>query len=429
MTETLPPPTSPPPTSPPPTAADAAAAAAPIAEAPRPGPERLIELGWLIVGRLDPVDREAVEAARQRMRVSLEAQFPEFRWELPRVERRDLAQDVHEEPVGLLDDGRSEREARHWDFTLVVTGADLVAHDKAFALAVPSRALGVGVVSTVRIDPKASGDECPDGDRAALMAQRLFALALHLFGHLNGLDHSGGPACAMHEPSTVQELDGVAGYEEEAVRELAGELGDVADLRLEERGLRSPLSFYLQAAWLNLDDVASSVRRARPWLFPLRLSRLTTAACSAVVLLLMTAETWDLGMSQPPLRVLVLALVVLLAATTYLLQRQRLLVLRGARPLTEQRVVTNVSVSLTVLLGLLITFGALFVLSLAASRFLYPPALVAEWAASLGGRIGPGHYAALAAFIASMSLVIGILGASFEDEHYIRHIAYVDEET
>ena len=35
----------------------------------------------------------------------------------------------------------------------------------------------------------------------------------------------------------------------------------------------------------------------------------------------------------------------------------------------------------------------------------------------------------LAAFVASLGLVIGALGASFEEEHYIRHIAFVDEET
>lgn len=406
-------------------------AAAPAAEPAAPAGGRPIEVGWLVVGRLDAVDREAVEAARRRTREALRRQFPGFDWRLPLTERRDLVQEVREEPVGLLDYGRNERDARHWDFALVITGADLVAHEKHFALAVPSRALGVGVLSTVRIDPRASGDETPEGERGACMAQRLFALALHLLGHLVGLDHSGTAACAMHEPAEPADLDAVEGYEDEAAVALAGELDDVADLRLEERhGRRAPVAFYLHAAWLNLDDVASGVRRARPWLFPLRLSRLTTAACSALVILLMTAETWHLGMSQQPRLVLVLAAAVLVAATSYLLHRQRLLISRGSRRLTEQSVVTNLSLTLTVLLGLLVTYAGLFLLTLAAARLLWPPELAAQWASPEGGAsVSLGRYLVLAAFVASLGIVIGTLGASFEEEHYIRHIAYVDEET
>jgi hypothetical protein len=392
-------------------------------------PERLIEIGWLVVGRLDAVDRDAVEEARRRTRQVLERQFPGFRWEMPRVERRDVGQEVREEPVGLLEDGRNERDARHWDFALVVTGADLVAREKPYVLAVPSRALGVGVVSTVRIDPRASGDDAEDGDRGGRIAQRLFALALHLVGHLNGLDHSGTPACAMHEPSEVTDLDAVEGYEAEAAEELGAELADVADLRLEERRpRRSTFAFYLQATLLNLDDVASGVRRARPWLFPLRLGRLTTAALSALVILLMTAETWDLALNQSPGLVIVLAAVVLVATTGYLVHRQRLLVSRGSRRLTEQSVVTNVSLVLTVLLGLTVTFAGLLGLAMAAARWLYPPDLVAGWAPSVEGRMVLERYVVLAGFVAALGLVIGSLGASFEEENYIRHIAYVDEE-
>lgn len=399
---------------------------------PAEGEPRLIEVGWLVVGSLDPVDREAVEQGRRRALAVLRRRFPDFDWQMPLMERRDLAQEVREEPVTLLDYGRSERDARHWDFALVITGSDLVAHEKSFALAVPSRALGVAVISTVRIDPKASDDlvePLPEEERAALMARRLSALALHLFGHLNGLEHSGPPSCVMHDPSDIHDLDAMEDYGDEEAAKLEGELADVADLRLEERAARrSPAGFYLQAAWENRDDVWSAVRLARPWMFPIRLSRLTTAACSALVVLLLTAETWDLGMSQRVPIVLALATAVLLATTGYVLHRQRLLV-RRARRLTEQTVITNVSLTFTVLLGLLVTYAGLFCLVLLAARVLYPAGLVAEWAASLAAPPAVGRYLVLAGFVASLGLVIGALGASFEEENYIRHIAYVDEET
>lgn len=461
--------------------------------APTPEP-RLIEVGWLVVGALDEVDRQAVAVARQRALDELRRSFPSFEWEMPLLERRDLVQEVREEPVTLLDYGRGERDARRWDFALVVTGADLVAHEKPYALAVPSRALGVGVISTVRIDPKVSGrprlapaasrarianrarvaaraqaasaasagssaphagpspdaspppdpgpshaagpsptpsaTPIPDSDRTEIVARRVFALALHLLGHLNGLDHSGSPECVMHAPSGVTDLDQMTHFEAAEAEWLAEELADVADLRLEERRRRlAPFTFYLQAAWFNRDDIASSVRLARPWMFPLRLSRLTTAAGSALVILLLTAETWDLGMNQPPALVGGLACLVLLVTTTYVLKNQRLLVRRGSRRLTEQTVVTNISLTLVVLLGLGVTFLGLFLVALGAERLFYPPALVASWTASLGAPAVLGQYVVLAGFVASLGIVIGTLGASFEEQNYIRHIAYVDEET
>jgi|GEM_PF-294255 len=412
----------------------------------------LIEVGWLVVGALDEVDRQAVVAARDRALQEVERGFPDFDWRMPLLERRDLAQEVREEPVTLLDYGRGERDARRWDFALVITSADLVAHEKPYALAVPSRALGVGVISTVRIDPKASGRprlpvgappgrrqpvapgnpaaQASEGERAEIMAQRIFALALHLLGHLNGLDHGGSPACAMHEPAGVSDLDHMHRFEADEVEILAEELTDVADLRLEERRRRlAPLTFYLQAAWFNRDDIASSVRLARPWMFPLRLSRLTTAAGSALVILLLTAETWDLGMNQPSALVGALAGLVLVVTTAYVLKHQRLLVRRGSRRLTEQTVVTNISLTLVVFLGLGVTFAGLFLVALGAERLLYPPALVESWTASISGPLVLRQYMVLAGFVASLGIVIGALGASFEEENYIRHIAFVDEET
>lgn len=390
-----------------------------------------IEVGWLVVGRIDPVDREAVRAARERTAAVLRETFPGFDWQMPLVERRDLGQDIREEPVALLDFGIDERDAMHWDFCLVVTDADLVSHYKPYALAVPSRSVAVGVISTARIDPKAEGREMPEEERTRVMARRIHALALHLFGHLNGLEHGGELPQAMFDLREVADLDRMDGYDAGNVARLREELEDVADVRLEEvRGAASrPLAFYPRALWMNLDDVASAVRLAQPWMFPVRLSRLTTAAASALVILLITAEAWDLGMSQRPAFVVLLSLLTLCATTGYVLKRQRLLVRRGRRRLTEQTVVTNVSIALTVMLGLAVTYAALFLLTLLLARLLFPAHLIETWAASVEDGIGLRHYLVLAAFVAAMGILIGSLGASFEKESYFRHIAYVDEET
>lgn len=393
---------------------------------------QLIEVGWLVAGPLDPVDREAVDEARLDLLDQLRDAFPEFTWSMPWVERGDPLRGQRIEPVVLLEMGEMERETKRWDFAFVVTGADLRSYDKPYALAVPSRSLGVAALSTSRIDPQAAGSGPTREERRKAMARRLVALTMHLFGHLNDLEHDEDRSSVMFNLRSPKDLDGMEDYPETAREYLAAELSDVADLRLEEEHpdqRSNRWSFYLKTLWHNWDDVISSVRQARPWRFPVQLSRLTTAAASGLLVLLITAEVWDLGMNQSSPRVIGLTTVLLAATTMYILLRQRLLVRRGARRLTEQTAVTHISVTLSVLFGLVTTYAALYAAVLLLAWLVFPAHLVTQWAASLEGVVEPRHYLLLAGFVASVGILIGALGASFEEQKYFRHIAYVDEET
>ena len=68
-------------------------------------------------------------------------------------------------------------------------------------------------------------------------------------------------------------------------------------------------------------------------------------------------------------------------------------------------------------------------LTLFLSQTFFSPHLIEGWAASLDGKIYPYHFFVLASFVASLGIIIGALGASFEEQGYFRHVAYVDEET
>lgn len=391
-----------------------------------------IELGWLIVGRLDTPDREAVDRARERVLATLSGTFPGFRWLMPVVEREAPVVRTREAPVELIDQGAIERQAKGWDFAVVVTGAELQAFEKPFALGAPARSLAVAAASTIRIDPRASGRGGAGGDRVEVMARRLHALVLHLFGHLNGLEHAEDAHDLMFDVQAVEDLDRMAGLSEAGVKRLVQELDEVADLRLEERTREEPRNrwaFYARAAWHNLDDIAGSIRQARPWEFPLRLSRLTTAAFSALLVLVITAEAWDLGMTQGRGFVAGLSVVTLVVTSGYILRRQRLLVRRQAARLSELTVVSDVSIVLAVFLGMATTYAVLFSVTLLLAYALFSPRLVAGWAATLDGGIETAHYLVFAGFVASLGILIGALGASFEEQSYFRHVAYVDEET
>ncbi len=394
-----------------------------------------LELGWVLAGRFEAVDREAAEAARARVLAYLRERFPAYDWRMPLVRRPEAVEHVPAEPTALLDAGVLERDARRWDFVFVVTQAPLRTYYKPFAFGAPSQAVQGAVLSTARIDPLTALAEDEQGsaardERIRVIGRRLTVLAFHLFGHLGGLEHAEDPEDLMYDLRTVADLDAMRAFSEESRARLAEALADAADVRLEETGRYRghTARFYGRALWIGRREIGGAVWRARPWEFPFRFSRLTAAAASTLVILVITAEAWDLGMSQPPGRVVFLTFLALAGTSTYVLKRQQLLRRRSAGRLSEQRVVANVSIGATVVLGMATTYVLLFALTLLLTTTLFSERLAAGWAASVE-EIGPGSYFVLAGFVAALGVLIGALGASFEEQRYFRHVAYIDEET
>ncbi|MBH25306.1 MAG: DUF2391 domain-containing protein [Myxococcales bacterium] len=392
----------------------------------------LIEVGWVLAGQLSPEDWSAIEYARERLRELFQALFPAFAWRMPLVHRREMIRQHRVTPVSLLEAGSLEREAAGWDFVLVVTEADLKGHYKPYLFGAPAQAFSVAVLSTSRLDPASLGVEATSTERTEVMTRRLIALAVHMFGHLNHVPHHAERRDFMYDLQSVGDLDAMETLSDGAASALHKTLARVADVRLEEMGeyARGGAALFVGSLVVReWREVLTSTLEIEPWQFPLKLSRLTTAAVSAMLILLNTAEAWDLGMSQTPLSVTLLSVVTLVGTSAFILQRQRLLARRSPRGLTELRVVSSVAIVLGMLIGMATTYAALFAGTLVIGSLLFSPELIQGWAPTIHQAPAVRHYFELAAFVASLGLIIGAMGASFEDEDYIRHVAFVDEET
>jgi predicted Zn-dependent protease len=396
-----------------------------------------LDVGWVLAGRFDEADRRAAALARREMRIYLRDAFPQFDWQFPTVARREMAATgTPAEPVDLIDYGVAERDARRWDFALVITQDELKSYFKPYTLGVPSQAVQAAVASTAQIDPEAlpalPGERVEEAssERYELLGRRLYALVMHLFGHLGDLGHTDDPDDFMFAPRSIPDLDRMRGYAHDAQARLLEEMHDVADVRLEETGRyrQRRALFALRAAWKERRDILSAVAQIHPWAFPLHFSRLTTAAASTLVVLIITAEAWELGMTQPLWRVALLSGASLFGASAYLINQQRLLTRRRTPRLSEQRVVAGTAVTAAVVLGMATTYALLFGVTLGISLAFFSDALVEGWAGSATD-LGWNAYLALAGFVAAVGLAIGALGASFEEQGYFRHVAFADEET
>ncbi|MGD8861688.1 MAG: hypothetical protein PVI30_16885 [Myxococcales bacterium] len=386
-----------------------------------------IEIGWVVVPDATGALADHVREAARRVEDRLRQDFRRYRFRSVILERQLPVEGRVRELVDLIDLGEQEREAAHWDFVCAVTEDDLRAVDKPFALGAPASSMNACVLSVARLRPadELHGDTL-DGPP---LPTRIAALFFHLFGHLNDLPHGREPEDFMYAPRDPTDLDRMQRFSEQGMAMLDEELRKEADPRVEEEpGKRTALRFYLESTWRNREDIVHSIAKARPWTFVLRLSRMATTAASTLIILMLTAEAWDLGTSQSPVAVAAASLLAVLLTTTYVLRRQGLLGRLRRDPLTEQRVASDVSVGLIVATAMATTYACLFLLSLAIAELVFPAAMLQDWATH-SAPIDQRDYLTMAGFVATLGVLLGALGASFEGEKYFRHAAVVDEET
>lgn len=400
--------------------------------------DSLIEIGMIVAGSIDTIDARAIKMAVEQSDRRLSESFPEFRFDFFEVRRPEMTAAVSSsssgrvEPSLLLRMAVEERDAKHWDFAFVLTSSELVGNYSPYCFAALSRPLDAAVISLSLIDPLALGVHTDSHERIERIARRLSRLMLHALGHLSGLPRSDHPNDLLFHPPDAAALDHMAGMRPEELERQRKTLEEIADQRLEE-GLGRRLSyptFLFRAAWINRYEIYRSIWAARPWQFPRRLSRLTIASFSALAILFMTAESWDLALAQGGERVIALSLMSLFATTVYVVIRQQLLVRKRKRQ-SEQAVVTAISAFGIVFVGMTTTWLALVLVGTVLSYLIFPSLLIATWAEStvdVASQLSPWARPHMAVFAASLGLLIGALGASFESQHYFRHIIFVDEE-
>jgi hypothetical protein len=372
----------------------------------------MLSIGWVLTADLqNDALLQAYACARQKVENLLRTQFPQFGWDMPFVKEPRFAPQGALDPLTLLELGVHEKLSRRWDYALVIVPNDLVPRDRLFTLAVPSSALEVGVLSSVRLGPPEQ------------VAERLAALALHVLGHLWGLDHAEhGP---MRPPADEQDLHLVP-FPTHQCEELAQRFAEAANGRLQEQARRwSRVSFYCNTLLVAPRELLDDIRDYAPWKLPLRMGRLTAAAAVSTVFLLLDGGAWAVGINQPASRLVLGALLSVLGATIFVFWGQQLGQLSRSTGWREQAIRTRIVVFCTLLVGLAALWVTIFTISWLAAFFV-PPAVVTEWTGSTPTvRVFAYH----AAFMASLGVLASALGGNLEEEAEIKADLFFDEET
>jgi hypothetical protein len=379
-----------------------------------------IVIGWVTHPR---PSYEGDVTARQKFLDQLRQLFPEFLWRLEPLELPQSLTAPAIEAVEACEILQRLRDQYRWDMTFGFLRITEANQTRKRPLAVASSPLDVAVIAedlfSVQLD-------------ATIYSSRVLHLLLHLFGHLNGLSVEGHTAAnLMADIQHFQDLDANKTFSSEQMDRIRANLESIADPRMEELGLNKRgkmLSFYTRSVFTNLHEIFDSLLKAKFWRFPLRLSRLLTAAISSLFILLMTAEAWDVGVNLPWATALGSIIAGVIGPFFFVLFQQNLLLKKEPHRMTEQAVTSQVSTSLTVFLGMLVTGLLLMTIALSLSYGLFPTRVVERWLADSGTDLSWQAYLKLSCFITSIGMVVGALGASFETRTYFRKVVLIDRD-
>nr|WP_290669345.1 hypothetical protein [Ardenticatena sp.] len=375
------------------------------------GVRQLISVGWVLASDVrDPQVLSAYEAARHRLRTMLADQFPQFEWQMPFSERRTFLPRGALSPLDLLEIGVQEKLYRGWDYALVIVPNDLHPRYRPFVIGVPSSALEVAVLSTARLGASAT------------LADRIVGLALHLLGHLWGLEHGDGPMRPPEDPQAIVPQP----FTSEQWETIMGRLRETADMRLEEESVRWPrFVFYWRTLRANPRSLLADILGYAPWRIPVRLGRLTAAAAVSALFLILTAEAWEVGVNLASWVLGGATISAVLVSALFIFWGQNVNDVARETGWREQIVRTQFVLLAILLTGMLFLWLVLFLL-LIGVLWLFPREVVRSWIHQSIDWMVLMRYAA---FMATLGVLAGALGGNLEEEDELKAELYYDEET
>ncbi len=307
------------------------------------------------------------------------------------------------------------------DVVVVLTDSAVSARDKAIVHGSHSRTARVAVMSVRRLLEGEDGDAVRGLEDAGVEANAK-ALFLHLMGHMTGLVHQWEQGDVM-APFRFTPGRGEARFSDRQAKRLKRKARKVPDQKVAAAGLLMSSVFHVISALRNLGEVVVPTLRARAFLLPLQMPTMATAALIPTIVLVFTAEIWDVAFHMPDRTAYAFAMAVVVLGSFYLAAVQDLFFPRKEREtLTEHAAVVNTVLwvsMLQALIGLFVVIG-LFVWALEA--YVFPEALMQKWTgletfATRADRIR------LAVFISTLGTMTAAMGGALDRKAVVRNLA------
>jgi predicted Zn-dependent protease len=341
-------------------------------------------------------------------------------WQFHVEEPFRLPNDETRRPSDFLDEASLRMVEGPYDLVVVVTNATLTSRRRKPVPGLASEVSRIAVVSARRLTRTSRGRRARDLSDEAVRWNAA-TLVVHLLGHVLGVDHADGVMAPFGFDDSRRT---VPSFEEPTASRLRRRANRLPGQEEVVCGSIRRFAFHVRAAVAHPRQVLVPLARNRAPLLPLSLPKLATAAVTPTLVLIFSAETWDVGVHMTTATAGSFALLSVLAATVYLTAIQRLFFPRkDKRTLTEHMAVVNVAVFLTVLAAVVGLFAMVGLLMLGIELFVFPADLITTWPTLEDPAVGFADLLHTAAFVSTVGVLTGSLAGGLESRTVVRHLA------
>jgi hypothetical protein len=189
------------------------------------------------------------------------------------------------------------------------------------------------------------------------------------------------------------------------------------------RGSLARLWFHARSAVRNPGQIVQALVNSRAPLLPLSLPKLSTAAVAPTLVIVFSAESWDVGFHMDNLTAGLFAAVSILSAAVYLLFAQNLSFPRKRHDVvTEHTALVNVTVFLVLVLAMFGLFALVWGIMLVIELVVFPPNLMSNWPSLEEPGVGLVDLVRTGAFISTIGVLSGALAGGLENRTVVSHL-------
>ncbi|WP_225332950.1 hypothetical protein [Halomicrobium urmianum] len=323
----------------------------------------------------------------------------------------------------FLDDATHRMVEGPYDVTVVVTDVTVTSSRDRYVPGLASPLARTAVVST-RILRSRRRDEPMRALDAPAVRWNAATLCCHLVGHVLGARHADADGGLMEPFRFDPDRRSVPSFDATAERHLERIAAEVPDEEASPRGRLRRLAFHGLSAARNPRQVARALVDSRAPLLPLSLPKLATAAVAPTLVIVFSAESWDVGFHLDNATAGLFAVVSVFAAALYLLFVQNLSFPRERhRLITEHTALVNVTVFLILLGAMAGLFALVAGIMLVIEFVVFPPDLMANWPSLEDPSVSVVDMVRTGAFISTVGVLSGALAGGLENRAIVRHLA------
>lgn len=394
------------------------------AQGPRPTPE--MDVGILIaVGQMD--QKEQLLDLAQQLISDVKGELEEstgIPWNFDLTDTIELETDKARSPSDFLDGASLRMAEGPYDMVCVITDVGLMSRKNRVEAGLSSRVTRISVLSTRKL--------ITTGKREATLSledkkvkSNAAALFLHLTGHLLGLDHRPAPESkVMGSMDFNRDLKKIPSFNNKERLILKKRANRIPDRELRNGNFIETFIFHLLMTFRHPRTFFSPLFSNFAIFLPLSLPSLATAAVAPSLLLVFTAETWDVGLGMTNGTAAFFAVVSIMFASFYLVRVQALFLPRKEkRVLTEHLAVANSVIYFSIFLACMGLFLMVAGLIMIIELYIFPTDLIQTWPTLNKPEILLTDKIRLAVFISTIGVTTGALAGGLESRTLIQHLA------